>query len=113
MSLSEKHCVPCEGGTPPLNREKIDELILQISHWVYTEKPHDMISKTYTFENFAKALEFVNTVGALAEAEQHHPNIVLYDYKHVRLELNTHAIEGLSENDFIVAAKIDQLGAES
>lgn len=103
--LASKHCVPCEGNTPSLNHEENIKLLGEINGWTLL---HDKaIEKLFTFKSFKEALAFVNNVGAVAEAEGHHPDINLFDYKNVRITLSTHAIDGLSDNDFILAAKID------
>lgn len=104
--LTEKHCVPCEGGAAPLTATEITPLLSELTGWKVEEGRR--IVKDYEFKNFAEAIEFVHWVGRIAEAEGHHPDIFLHDYKHVTLTLYTHAIGGLSENDFIVAAKVDE-----
>ncbi len=108
IDLAQKKCVACEGMVSPFVREEAEVLLKQVREWTLSQDAAS-ISKQYTFENFADALTFVNKVGALAEAEGHHPDIELAWGK-VRITLTTHAIAGLSENDFILAAKIDQLG---
>ncbi len=105
--LSNKHCVPCEGGTLPLSRDQSETLLKKVSDWVLKEDKE--ISKTYEFESFATAMKFIGDIGILSESEGHHPNIKLHDYKKVDIEISTHAINGLSENDFILASKIDDL----
>ncbi|MCH7828299.1 4a-hydroxytetrahydrobiopterin dehydratase [Patescibacteria group bacterium] len=108
--LTEKKCVPCEGGTPPLNEEEIQAYAGQLQgEWEAIDEKK--IQKQFSFKNFKEALAFVNKVGEIAESEGHHPDIRLFGYKNVEIELSTHAIGGLSENDFIVAAKIEQLSA--
>jgi 4a-hydroxytetrahydrobiopterin dehydratase len=105
--LEKKHCVPCEGGTPPLLKKDIDELLKQLkSPWevIATER----IQRDFIFPDFKEALAFVNRIGAVAESEGHHPDIYL-SWGEVSVELTTHAIGGLSENDFIVARKIEEL----
>lgn len=104
--LSAKHCKPCEGGTPPLAGEQLDAFARQVQGW---EVPDGRkLVKSFKFPDFRKALEFTNRVGELAEQEQHHPDIFL-SWGKVRIELSTHKIKGLSENDFILAARIDEL----
>jgi 4a-hydroxytetrahydrobiopterin dehydratase len=108
MGLTEKQCVPCQGGIGPLNLDQATQLLEQVPGW----KLHDNASKIlreYGFGNFRKALLFVNKVGELAETEKHHPDIS-FGWGYVRIELQTHAIKGLHENDFILAAKINALG---
>ena len=106
--LTEKKCVACEGGTPSLKGEEIQAYVGQLQgEWkVLDEKK---IQKQFSFKNFKEALAFVNKVGEIAESEGHHPDIRLFGYKNVEIELSTHAIGGLSENDFILAAKIEEL----
>ena len=108
MNLAEKKCTPCDGGTSPFTQTEIDEYLPQAPLWSLAEDIKS-ISRDFTYKNFTEALAFVNKVGELAEAEGHHPDIFLHDYKKVRLTLSTHAIGGLSENDFILAAKADKL----
>ncbi|MCH8244454.1 4a-hydroxytetrahydrobiopterin dehydratase [Patescibacteria group bacterium] len=107
MKLIEKKCVPCEGGVPPFKGEEIQEYLGQLQgEWeVENEKK---IKYKFEFPGFKEAIEFVNRVANLAEKENHHPNIRIY-YNKVVIELTTHSIGGLSENDFILAAKIEQL----
>ena len=105
--LASKKCVPCEGGVLPLTRLDSDSLLRQLKDWNLDEGALD-ISKGYVFKNFTEAMAFTNKVGDLAEAEGHHPDIHI-SYNNVQLTLTTHAIHGLSENDFILAAKIDSL----
>ena len=103
--LTARHCVPCHGGVPRLGDDEIAELMKQLDGWEVVEEQH--LSKEYKFPNFAGALAFVNRVGAVAEAEGHHPDIFFgWGYAHVKIW--THAIDGLSESDFILAAKIDK-----
>ena len=102
--LANKHCVPCHGGVPRLKGGEIEPLLAQLQGWRAVEERH--LSKEYKFRNFADALAFVNRVGRVAEAEGHHPDIEFgWGYAHVKIW--THAIDGLSESDFILAAKID------
>lgn len=104
-NLTQKKCKPCEGGVAPLKKEELPPYLSQIENWEATDKE---ISKIFEFKNFKEALEFVNKVGEIAEEQGHHPDIFLHSYKKVKISLSTHAIDGLSENDFIVAAKIDE-----
>lgn len=106
--LLSKKCVPCEGGMPPLEKEKIDELRKEIPQWILSDDDKK-ISRNFTFKNFKEAMAFVNKVADRAESEGHHPDILIYSWNKVKIELWTHAIGGLSENDFIMAAKIDAL----
>lgn len=106
--LSKKHCVPCEDdGFPPLTREQAADFMEHVPLWSLNEDA-TVINRTYRFKDFKEALEFVNSVGALAEEEGHHPDIQL-SWGKVGVSLTTHSIKGLSENDFILAVKIDML----
>ena len=107
MYLSKKKCVPCEGGVTPLNPGEIETLSKEIKpDWTVSD--NRKLSKDYFFVNYKHTMEFVNKVAGLAEAEGHHPVMHVY-YAKVGIELWTHAIDGLSENDFIMAAKIDRI----
>jgi len=106
MSLAQKHCVPCRGGVPPLQGADLANLKSQVNGWEVVDEHH--LSKTYTFPDFQKALDFVNRAGAIAEQEGHHPDLYL-SWGKVRVETWTHKINGLTESDFILAAKIDQI----
>jgi len=104
--LSTKTCVPCRGGIPPLAGRELASLLDQVHGWIVVGEHH--IQKAYTFPNFVKALEFVNRVGAVAEEQGHHPDVYLAWGK-VEIKLWTHKIDGLTESDFIMAAKTDKL----
>ncbi len=106
MNLTEQKCMACEGGVMAFSHSESEILIKQIPGWELSGDGK-AINKKYTFKNFKEALAFVNKVGGIAESEGHHPDIHLTDYKHVAINLSTHAISGLSQNDFILAAKID------
>jgi 4a-hydroxytetrahydrobiopterin dehydratase len=106
IKLVEKKCVPCSGGTPPLKKEKIEELQKEVEGWEV--KNNKAIDKTFVFKTFREAIDFVNEVANIAEDQHHHPDIHIH-YKKVMLEFTTHAIQGLSENDFIMASKIDMM----
>ena len=99
-------CKPCEGGVPKLSAEEARRQVEQLDGWQLSEDG-TAITKSWNRKDFVDALAFLNRVGAVAEAEQHHPDLHLTGYKKVRIALMTHAIGGLSENDFILAAKID------
>jgi len=105
--LTKKKCVPCEGGVPPLKGIEVEKLKSQLDveapGWELRDPKH--LQKEFKFEDFKSALEFVNKVGAIAEAEGHHPNIE-FGWGFARVLLWTHAIDGLSDNDFFLAAKI-------
>jgi 4a-hydroxytetrahydrobiopterin dehydratase len=107
MDLSKKKCKPCEGGVPPLNEKEITEYRKNISDdWKVIE--NKKLLKEYLFENYRQSIDFVNRVANLAEEEGHHPVMHVF-FGRVVIELWTHAIDGLSENDFIIAFKIDRL----
>ena len=103
MDLTKKKCMPCEAGMPPLNEDAINELLKQITAWTLR---NGHLYKKFKFKNFVEAMKFVNFVADVAEQEGHHPDFSVH-YNRVEIELFTHAIKGLSENDFIVAAKIE------
>ncbi len=105
-SLADRKCVPCRGGVPALTPEEVSRLLHQVEGWEAPE--HRRLQRTFKFANFATALEFVNRVGALAEEQGHHPDLHLAWGK-VRIDLWTHKIDGLTESDFILAAKIDRI----
>src|SRR2546428_12537518 len=104
--LASKNCVPCRGGVPPLKGPELATLAKQVEGWSVPDEHH--LTKAYKFPDFRTALEFVNRVGALAEAQGHHPDLYLAWGK-VEVKIWTHKIDGLTESDFILAAKIDQL----
>ena len=107
MELATKRCIPCEGGAAPLSKEEAEKLMKELKDWTLSGDSR-WISKEHTFKDFKEALAFTGNVGAIAEKEGHHPDIQL-SWGKVVVELTTHAIGGLSENDFILAAKIDRL----
>jgi 4a-hydroxytetrahydrobiopterin dehydratase len=107
MSLAERKCVPCEGGVMPLFRPRAEELLKEIPGWALAVDGKS-IARKYLFPDFARALAFVDRVGSIAEQEGHHPDIAL-SWGRVDISLSTHSIGGLSENDFVLAAKIDAL----
>jgi 4a-hydroxytetrahydrobiopterin dehydratase len=104
--LASKKCVPCKGGVPPLKGEALQALQKQVEGWDVVEEHH--LFKSFKFPNFRKALDFVNKVGEIAEQEGHHPVITL-TWGNVEIKIYTHKINGLTESDFILAAKIDTL----
>lgn len=107
MNLSAKTCVPCTRGVPPLEAEQSKELLLQLSDgWELKNNHH--LQKTVRFKNFAEALQYVNRIGAMAEEQNHHPDLLLA-WGRVEITVWTHKIDGLSESDFIFAAKCDAL----
>jgi 4a-hydroxytetrahydrobiopterin dehydratase len=109
MSLEAKTCVPCRGGVPPLKGKELVEIHSQLpdsSDWKVISEHH--LTRAFTFPNFKQALNFVDRVGALAEEQGHHPDMLL-KWGNVEISLWTHKIDGLTESDFIMAAKIDRL----
>lgn len=104
--LAQKHCVPCRGGTPPITGSELLPYAEQLPDWKIIEEHH--IAKTFLFPDFKQALAFVNRIGAVAEIEGHHPDLCLAWGK-VDVQIYTHKIRGLSESDFVLAAKIDEL----
>lgn len=105
--LAEKECVPCKGGVAPLKGQELDHLAKQLAPgWQVVNQHH--LEREFDFKNFREALEFTNKVGELAEAQGHHPDIYLAWGK-VRLTIWTHKIDGLTESDFVLAAKADRL----
>ncbi len=102
--LANKQCVPCRGGVPPLSEKAQMELLLELKDWQIIESHH--LSKKYSFASFAEGLAFVNTVAQIAEDVDHHPEIY-FSFRDVTLDIWTHKIDNLTENDFVLAAKID------
>src|SRR3989338_7762664 len=105
--LTKRPCQPCAKGTPPLAPERARELLAQCSGWELVEGT--MIRKQLKLADFMSVVTLVNRIAEVAEAEDHHPDLHITGYRRLMIELSTHAIGGLSENDFIVAAKIDAL----
>ena len=105
-SLSSKSCVPCHGGVPRLSGAELASFAREVPAWTVVDEHH--LRRAYKFANFNAALAFVNRVGTLAEAEGHHPDIA-FGWGYAEIKIYTHAIQGLSESDFILAAKIDAL----
>lgn len=105
MSLEEKSCTSCESDGEPLPSETVEELIQEVPNWKLTDKK---IERRFSFKNFKEAMSFVNKVSEVAENEGHHPNFHIY-WNKVILRLWTHAVSGLTKNDFIMAAKINQI----
>jgi 4a-hydroxytetrahydrobiopterin dehydratase len=105
-NLTNKRCVPCEGGIDPIKLGEAKKLLLQLKGWKLVS--NKKLKKEFHFINFKHTMDFVNRIALLAETEKHHPDMVI-SYANLKIELFTHAISGLSENDFILAAKIDQL----
>jgi 4a-hydroxytetrahydrobiopterin dehydratase len=109
--LTQKHCKPCEGDVPALTGEEVKNHLPAVPAWRLTADGK-LIRREWRVKDFPTALDFFQRVGQLAEAEDHHPDLHLTGYRNVALELSTHAVGGLTENDFILAAKIDQLSVE-
>ena len=109
-SLADRHCVPCRGGVPPLKGEALRQLSAQLSFWKVIEEHY--LAKTFLFPDFKTALNFVNRTGEVAEQEGHHPDLCL-SWGRVDVKIYTHKIDGLSESDFILAAKIDRVFFEN
>jgi 4a-hydroxytetrahydrobiopterin dehydratase len=106
--LSKKRCIPCEGGVPPLSRDAAQALIQSLEGWSLSPDAKT-ITRTWTMKNFMAGIDFFNKVAAVAEDEGHHPDLHLEGYRRVTISLWTHAVGGLTENDFIMAAKINHV----
>ena len=108
--LKDKKCLPCEGGVPAFDIAEIHKYQKKVDGWevIKNEKEIFSLEKTFNFKNFIASQNFVNNVGKISEDEGHHPDIT-FGWGYAKINISTHAIEGLSENDFILAAKIDQI----
>jgi 4a-hydroxytetrahydrobiopterin dehydratase len=106
--LANKTCVPCKGGTPPLEGEELEALARQVPEWEVVEGHH--LKREFRFKDFRGALDFVNRVGELAEEQAHHPDVE-FGWGRAAITIFTHKIDGLTESDFVLAAKIDRLHA--
>ena len=106
MSLADKTCVPCKGGVPALKGAALAALLKEVPGWDVPNEHH--LYRVYKFPDFKQALDFVNKVGAIAEEQQHHPDILL-TWGKVEITIYTHKINGLTESDFVLAAKIDRI----
>lgn len=104
--LASKHCVPCRGGVPALQGKELEDLAKQVPGWKVVDGHH--LARTYEFSDFKTALEMVNRIGDVAEQEGHHPNIC-FTWGKVEISVYTHKVDGLTESDFILAAKIEKL----
>lgn len=104
--LAERQCVPCRGGVPPMKGDEIEKLSTQLEEWEVVNEHH--LQKSYTFKDFGETLAFVNRVGELAEQQGHHPDIC-FGWGKADITIWTHKIDGLTESDFVLAAKIDKL----
>jgi len=107
-TLANRHCVPCHAGTPRLSGAEAAALLRELRGW--TMEGGERLSKEYRFADFRSALAFVARVGEVAEGEDHHPDVE-FGWGYARLKIQTHAVGGLTENDFILAARIDALSA--
>ncbi len=105
--LATQHCKACEGGTPPLTATQAGDLLKQVSDWSLNESGAE-ISRTFQFKNYYQTIAFVNALAWIAHQENHHPDLEV-SYNTCRVRYSTHAVKGLTENDFICAAKIDGL----
>jgi 4a-hydroxytetrahydrobiopterin dehydratase len=108
--LSEKRCLPCEGGVAPLTRPEVERYLKKLHHNWKVNPEATEIERIYTFTGFHDTMAFVNAVAWIAHQENHHPDLEV-GYSRCRIRYSTHAIGGLSENDFICAAKVDRLGS--
>ena len=109
--LANKKCVPCEGNIPPFNVNEIHEYLKKVDGWEVLEDKIDgfHLIKNFKFENFLESQSFVNKVGEISEKEGHHPDIA-FGWGYAKIKIFTHAIQGLAESDFILAAKVDKIG---
>lgn len=105
-ALCSLKCKPCEGGVDPMTLGEAQAQLTELDGWSLDDAGK-MISKEWNLGTFANCLDAIQTAGEVAESEDHHPDLLLHGYRHLKIMLTTHAISGLSENDFIVAAKID------
>lgn len=114
MELSEKKCKPCEGGVKPMSSDQIEEMLRKIPGWNLEETLEvtstgiDIIYRNFIFKNYYQTIAFVNAIAWMAHQENHHPDLEV-GYNYCKVRYSTHAIQGLSENDFICAAKINNL----
>ena len=108
--LHQKNCIPCRGGMPPFDISEIHKYLKKVDGWDVKKNESEsyFIEKNFKFKNFLESQQFVNKVGNIAETESHHPDII-FGWGYAKINITTHAIEGLSENDFILAAKIDNI----
>jgi 4a-hydroxytetrahydrobiopterin dehydratase len=106
-----RRCIPCEGGTDPLPAEQAHERLGRLAGWE-PDQDARVIRRTFELADFSDAIDFVNAIAAVAEREDHHPDIEVFSYNNVRVQLSTHKIGGLSNNDFIMADEIGRLWGE-
>src|SRR3990172_1256975 len=109
QDLAKKHCVPSEDGVDPYTKEQAQDYLKATPDWEILDETPMKIQRKFVFKDFKQAIEFVNKVAEITNSEDHHPDINLHNYKKVDITLYTHAIGGLSENDYIMAAKISQM----
>lgn len=105
MRLADRSCAPCPPGTPPLSTGEVDRLAVEVPDWVIED---GKLTRTFRLGTFPDAVRFVDEIATVSETERHHPDLAIR-YDHVRVEIWTHSVGGLSENDYILAAKIDDL----
>ncbi|MDD2942117.1 MAG: 4a-hydroxytetrahydrobiopterin dehydratase [bacterium] len=105
-TLSEKTCIPCKGGVPPISQSAIELFLRELPEWRVVDDHH--LEKRFKFKNFLDALSFVNEIGAIAEEQQHHPNIS-FTWGQVTVQIWTHKIDNMTESDFILAARIEEI----
>lgn len=110
-NLSQKTCVPCGGGVVALSRAQVQNLLKELPQWKLSDDPM-RICREWRVKDFMTALDFFGRIAEIAEREDHHPDLHLVGYRNVTIELWTHAVNGLTENDFIMAAKIDNVPVE-
>lgn len=108
IPLISKRCIPCEGGTAPMQKDQVSKYLGLLST-PWDTKDSRQLTKDFGFKNFKLALDFVIDVGSIAETENHHPDLYLHNWNKVRVDIQTHKIKGLTESDFILAAKIENL----
>ena len=108
--LHKKNCIPCRGGIPPFDISEIHKFLKKVDGWDVKQKDNEIyfLEKNFTFKNFNESQKFVNEVGNIAESQGHHPDIK-FGWGYAEISISTHAIKGLSENDFILASKIDKI----
>jgi 4a-hydroxytetrahydrobiopterin dehydratase len=109
--LIKKHCVPCEGGIPAVSREDAEATVRNLEGWKL-EQDGKRITRSWTVKNFLAGIDLFNKVAAVAEKENHHPDLHLEGYRNVKITLWTHAVGGLTENDFVLAAKINEISVQ-
>ena len=108
--LADKKCIPCEGGIPSFDISEIHKYLKKVDGWDVKKNKDEsfFIEKEFKFENFLHSQEFINKIGDIAEKEGHHPDIA-FGWGYAKIKIHTHAIKGLAESDFVLAAKIDKI----